>query len=762
LPTIRKYDGKVPKKDRVWLSRCVKMAAGQATLRTRGHIAARTNASGHTPVHLLRRLRNSQGAPYKCALLRELLFDWFVDIRRSCATTISPRFVLMKARQLADVIVEAQRETDTFELMPTLDRHWLLRFKRDKGIVFRRPNLRFKCSRPKLLARLRAMWANVFRIRKLAELCFGNDLADRIYGIDEKPIHFNESGSKNVRTLEICGAPAVKLKQNHAATRERVSVMTCVCSSAAVATQARKLPIELLFKAKSEKRTRALKAPPDMNMSFQWADKGSYRQLHIIQYFARWLDVWSPARAASNDYRIVMLDVAGSHIGDDVVDFCWTRGYIALFHYGCTTGVAQVNDTDLHGPFERVYCETEQDAFNEQQVLRPGSVARTAQNVVDDVGATWRMLEHKQAAAGHRRVALSVPLDGSDDQAISREALECWTALDMATVRREVIAEVVEKVASGLVSFADWRSLVVHPVDPGVLADEGMEFEGDLEGCAWEDEADIAAAKADDAETLNTAEAELAGPIVESAPGDSEVAVAAADSSAKRLKWLKRLRDETRAAGVPGAFNSIDREVSQLERGRHKKTPLALDAQRILRRHVEAKVDEERKTVAARRAATRKSDLNVRRTRARMAKAKRLKKLAAASKAALHKKIEALPKVVCANSCAEPGNKGLKARVNALERLKLRSPPLPFAERIRWEAVRDVYAKWLAKKFKEKSVGPAFVNKLNEVLKGLGCHYKGNSKFNKKEGCGGDVSAFQKFFREMEKAIPSQATTALM
>jgi hypothetical protein len=68
-------------------------------------------------------------------------------------------------------------------------------------------------------------------------------LRDDIYGIDEKPIHFNESGSKNVRTLEIAGAPEVRLKQNHAATRERVSIMTTVSSNLNAATQPARLPV---------------------------------------------------------------------------------------------------------------------------------------------------------------------------------------------------------------------------------------------------------------------------------------------------------------------------------------------------------------------------------------------------------------------------------------------------------------------------------------------------------------------------------------
>ena len=38
-----------------------------------------------------------------------------------------------------------------------------------------------------------------------------NDLRDNIYGIDEKPVHMNEGGSKNIGTLEVSGASSVAL-----------------------------------------------------------------------------------------------------------------------------------------------------------------------------------------------------------------------------------------------------------------------------------------------------------------------------------------------------------------------------------------------------------------------------------------------------------------------------------------------------------------------------------------------------------------------
>jgi hypothetical protein len=409
-----------------------------------------------------------------------MLWDWFVDIRGACAATISPKFLLMKAKEFADRIVAEQRRTGAYEVMPKLDSHWLHRFQRDKGISYRRPNMRYKCSRSVLIRRLRAMWLNVIRVRRLAEKFLGTDLADRFYGIDEKPIHFNESGSKAVRTLELTGAPCVKLKENHAASRERASLMTSVSSDLLEAAVASNMPLEVLFKAQSARRTAALQIPPGLKLSVQWAPKGSYRQEHIIAYLKRWLRPWTTLRQKTGDVRILMLDVAGSHLGDEVVEEAWRHGYVTIYHYGCTTGVAQVNDTDLHGAFEAAYLHLEQQAFVEQQLYDPGCVARRPQDVLEDAAAAWKSVDHRQGVAGHLRNGLSIKLDGSEDHRLSREAAVFWQAAGMGTWRQAAMADVDAKVASGhLKDFSQWREVIVQDSDPGVLYDEGAEFEGD-------------------------------------------------------------------------------------------------------------------------------------------------------------------------------------------------------------------------------------------------------------------------------------------
>lgn len=100
------------------------------------------------------------------------------------------------------------------------------------------------------------MWRNNIVTRQLATKAFGHDLD--IYGIDQKGIHMNEAGSRNTRTLEIQGAPVVALKQNHAATRDRVSIMTTVTSNKAAATRPGGLPVEVLFRNKGKRKPNLL------------------------------------------------------------------------------------------------------------------------------------------------------------------------------------------------------------------------------------------------------------------------------------------------------------------------------------------------------------------------------------------------------------------------------------------------------------------------------------------------------------------------
>ena len=69
-------------------------------------------------------------------------------------------------------------------------------------------------------------------------------------------------------------------------------------------------------------------------------------------------------------------DVAKCHMGPDVIDFAWKRGYVCQLIYGGCTGLLQVNDTDCHGLFEGVYLDFETQAFHDKQTVDPSDIGR--------------------------------------------------------------------------------------------------------------------------------------------------------------------------------------------------------------------------------------------------------------------------------------------------------------------------------------------------------------------------------------------------
>ena len=90
-----------------------------------------------------------------------------------------------------------------------------------------------------------------------------------------------------------------------------------------------------------------------MQMSLTFGPKGSYRAEHVVRFLQRWLRPWTKGREASADYRLLYLDAFAAHLDESVVDCAWGFGYFVVYHGGCTAGVTQVNDIDLHAALER-------------------------------------------------------------------------------------------------------------------------------------------------------------------------------------------------------------------------------------------------------------------------------------------------------------------------------------------------------------------------------------------------------------------------
>jgi hypothetical protein len=275
----------------------------------------------------------------------------------------------------------------------------------------------------------------------------------------------------------------------------------------------------------------------------------------------------------------------------------------------------------------------------------------------------------------------------------------------MPEQRRKTIKEIDAAVAAGL-TFSEWRSVVRHPVDPGVLHDEGAEFEGDLEPDEklWnaDDHEDLL--KHDDQAVLEGSEAipgeaHQAGSAlaVKPLPEDDPADVLQADVAVRRLHTLKRLRSELAKNRVPAAFNQVDREVGQLERGLRAKTGKERQANMVLRRHLAQEAQVMQDKITARRDEFRKRARNVQKAKLIMAKINKRKASAKAKAKAKAKTLAALPKTFSSADCSQRGVKGTKARQECLERLKLRAPALAAAQQAQWPRIRDAYAHDLKK-----------------------------------------------------------------
>ena len=117
--------------------------------------------------------------------------------------------------------------------------------------------------------------------------------------------------------------------------------------------------LELMFKAQGCELEGRLQAfiPADAPWwTVVTSPRGSYREEHVLAYLERHLEPWSAGRR----WRILLCDAFAAHMGSNVRRLAWQRGYIVILHGGGTTGVTQVNDTDLHQHLRRLYVEEEQ------------------------------------------------------------------------------------------------------------------------------------------------------------------------------------------------------------------------------------------------------------------------------------------------------------------------------------------------------------------------------------------------------------------
>ena len=278
------------KADKEMLKRCISLATQSAAGGNVGEYGVRHYSSAclRKPAELKRR-RGLQGRKATCPYIREALWDWFVDARFTAQCRITPKLAMLQARSIATEVVRHMRDEGIVMTLPFINKQWMLRWQRDYNVVFRKANSRPKCSYDHLKKNCRETWRSVYFARALAIECFGHDLP--MFGLDQTPLYMNQSGSKDSKTLDARGAPITALKEAHAQTRGRISILTCTADSEDVADQEGGLPIEIMFKGKTKRTLKEagaeLRVPAVSNISLAYSIKGSYRAEHMVAFFDR-------------------------------------------------------------------------------------------------------------------------------------------------------------------------------------------------------------------------------------------------------------------------------------------------------------------------------------------------------------------------------------------------------------------------------------------------------------------------------------------
>lgn len=411
-----------------------------------------------------RRAESTQGRPTKASLVREQLFQWFCSIRRSVKTRLPARVVLTQASIILEQYVLHAVAQTTVADAPVLSKGWLRDWRLEYGISLRKPNRRSQVPRCVMQERLRTMWCNVIRVRRLAQHLLGYD--PPVDNMDQSPFHMNEAGSQSCGTLSLRGCGVVPLNELHSATRSRWTANTLVRSD--FAPEQAPPPLELMFKNATygPTRSRLQEHIPAWApwLSVVTSPSGTYAEVELLEYMERLYPL--PVHPRTR-WRILLLDAFAPHMTERVRRVAWARRVVICLHGGGTTSVGQVNDTDLHHPLRTEYTALEtEDALRQATLGTPCPIIRK-EDCIAWMCLVWcRTRLHAQAAAGFKKVGVTNALDGSEDGRVSREARTFWDSARMKTERASAVADVDEEVAAGRLrwTYGDvYRIICEHP-----------------------------------------------------------------------------------------------------------------------------------------------------------------------------------------------------------------------------------------------------------------------------------------------------------
>lgn len=305
----------LPQKTKSWLARCRKLA----TRFHRGELRGKFN-----------RRRLTGGGRSPAAELEYALFHWYVDMMGATTTRIWPKTLRSAANVIVGKITRIhERQGKPPPFFPKITVKWIWSFMKKFKIVWRKATVRYKVSRAKMLRRSKRTWRQSAKVRYGLQLLHGEKRRKRglrvqvhSHIVDQKPIHENEGESAGRGTLSWSGMPAVHLKTDVSASRNRVSLNNHGSDDPFF-----EAPVEACFKLKTDRCLRALRLPDNVQMSVRNSESGSYDEEAFLAYLDRWIPLWTPEREANSDYRIMYLDDYSVHNMESVRRLLWERGF---------------------------------------------------------------------------------------------------------------------------------------------------------------------------------------------------------------------------------------------------------------------------------------------------------------------------------------------------------------------------------------------------------------------------------------------------
>ena len=405
--------------------------------------------------------------PLKMPCLGFELLQWFVDEIMSLQNRADSTILMDHARGLRDRLLAMGVDAAA---LPKIDKHWLRRWRLRYGISYRAITTRFKVSWAKAVHRVSVMLGNIFRLRKLWDLCHPG-VPMRWLSLDQKPSWFNNAGLKGTYTKR--GARNVATKTDHNATRQRYTILTFVQSWPSSPEEPPKCAV--LFKGAPNGRLNLQPTPGWLKIQTQ--EKGSYRAQDVVCA----LDWSLPAADTPQQSIVVLLDWFSAHLSEEVREAIRSKGHVLLLHGGGVTALEQVNDTHLHAQVQRRMEELEtREAYNQRRT-NPGRIARlTRQGVIDLVREMWLSLDHVSIAKkGYEQTGPMLPDDVGLD-ACFKDLQPFWSAADGNAIRSTAYNHVQALWdAKAVTSWAQADVLIEHHT-PHPPVDEG------LEGILWD------------------------------------------------------------------------------------------------------------------------------------------------------------------------------------------------------------------------------------------------------------------------------------